>query len=123
MLCDRSAKRFAQDDDFVGELAIHLVGYASCTKDLKCTGSQDDDFVEVLKKKHPKQLALLGRNPGLHAPSTSPVGTTGKLIGSGILNRGNIFRWKGSGDASRKLPVVPAGLVVLRISTQDCVLG
>jgi hypothetical protein len=25
----------SQDDDFVGELAIHLVGYAACTKDLK----------------------------------------------------------------------------------------
>ena len=32
---DTSVRRFAQDDDFVGELAIQLVGYAASTKDLK----------------------------------------------------------------------------------------
>src|SRR5271155_5290532 len=31
-ICDRSAKRFAQDDDFVGGLEIQLVGYAEKTK-------------------------------------------------------------------------------------------
>jgi hypothetical protein len=36
----RSAKRFAQDDDFVGELAIQLVGYAGARKIEKVTGSR-----------------------------------------------------------------------------------
>jgi hypothetical protein len=31
-VCDRSAKRFAQDDGFVGGLEIQLVGYAESTK-------------------------------------------------------------------------------------------
>jgi hypothetical protein len=31
-VCDRSAKRFAQDDGFVGGLEIQLVGYAENTK-------------------------------------------------------------------------------------------
>jgi hypothetical protein len=31
-VCDRSAMRFAQDDDFVGGLETQLVGYAENTK-------------------------------------------------------------------------------------------
>ena len=34
-VCDRSAKRFAQDDGFVGKLGIQLVGYAETGKDRK----------------------------------------------------------------------------------------
>jgi hypothetical protein len=48
LFCERSAKRFAQDDGFVAELEIQLVGYAG-KKVKKVTGSQDDDLVWVLK--------------------------------------------------------------------------
>jgi hypothetical protein len=43
-VCDRSAKRFAQDDGFVGGLKIQLLG---CRKQKieKVAGSQDDGFV------------------------------------------------------------------------------
>ena len=46
LLCDRSAKRFAQDDDFVGELAIQLVGDAA--GDLWSDG--DWNFAEVANR-------------------------------------------------------------------------
>jgi hypothetical protein len=49
LLCDRSAKRCAQDDEFVRGLEIQLVGI--CRKHVKIekvTGSQDDDFVGEL---------------------------------------------------------------------------
>jgi hypothetical protein len=46
IVCDRSAKRFAQDDGFVGGLKIQLIGISI----EKVTGSQDDVFVGVLKK-------------------------------------------------------------------------
>jgi hypothetical protein len=39
---DRSAKRFAQDDDFVWGLAIQMLGPARSTKDLKSHSLQDD---------------------------------------------------------------------------------
>jgi hypothetical protein len=42
MLCDRSARRFAQDDDFVEGTEKHLVGYEKREKIEKVTGSQDD---------------------------------------------------------------------------------
>ena len=42
-VCDRSAKRFAQDDGFVGELGIQLVGYRKHEKIEKVTGSRDDN--------------------------------------------------------------------------------
>jgi hypothetical protein len=60
LLCDRSAKRFAQDDDFVGELEIKLIGYPEKHKRIeKVRGSQDDDFVGVLKKNIPNKFALM----------------------------------------------------------------
>jgi hypothetical protein len=50
LLCDRSAKRFAQDDGFVWGLEMQLVGCRKHEKIEKVTGSQDDVFVEILKK-------------------------------------------------------------------------
>ena len=41
-VCDRSAKRFAQDDDFVWGLAKQLVGYAETRKIEKVTGSLNE---------------------------------------------------------------------------------
>jgi hypothetical protein len=48
--CDRSARRFAQDDGFEEGVEKHLVGCKKYEKFEKVTGSQDDDFVGVLKK-------------------------------------------------------------------------
>jgi hypothetical protein len=43
-----------------------LVGYAEKHENAEeVTGSQDDDFVEVLKKNIPHKLALMGLCPGL----------------------------------------------------------
>jgi hypothetical protein len=64
-----------------------------------------------------------GRSPGLASAIEKSVGTTEKVIGSGILNRGTFLDGSALRIASRLLPVVPTGLFVLRISTQDCVLG
>jgi hypothetical protein len=41
-VCDRSAKRFAQDDGFFGGLEIQLVGCRKHLKIEKVTGSRDD---------------------------------------------------------------------------------
>ena len=49
-VCDRSAKRFAQDDGFVGGLETADWICRKHEKIEKVTGSQDDDFVGVLKK-------------------------------------------------------------------------
>ena len=54
LLCDRSAKRFAQDDGFVEEVENIWLGVQKHRKIEKVTGSQDDDFVGGLKEKHPK---------------------------------------------------------------------
>jgi hypothetical protein len=43
-------RRSAQDDGFVRGLEIQLVGCRKHEKIEKVTGSQDDDFVGVLKK-------------------------------------------------------------------------
>jgi hypothetical protein len=58
-------RRCAQDDGFVGGLEIQLIGYPENTRIEKVTGSQDDVFLEVLKKKIPNKLALMGLRPGL----------------------------------------------------------
>jgi hypothetical protein len=48
-VCDRSAKRFAQDDGFVGGLEIQLVGYAEKHEKIeRVTGSQDGPFGNAL---------------------------------------------------------------------------
>jgi hypothetical protein len=47
VLCDRSARRFAQDDAFLEGTEKYLVGCRKREKIEKVTGSQDDDFVGV----------------------------------------------------------------------------
>ena len=42
LLCDRSARRFAQDDGFAEGTEEHLVAYEKREKIEKVTGSQDD---------------------------------------------------------------------------------
>src|ERR1700722_15186314 len=42
LLCDRSARRFAQDDDFVEGTEKHLVGCKKRERTEKVTGSRDD---------------------------------------------------------------------------------
>ena len=62
-LCDRSARRFAQDDGFVrGSRNIRLV-VRKTRKVEKVTGSRDDVFVGVSKKNIRNKLALRGRSP------------------------------------------------------------
>src|SRR6266702_4965199 len=43
--------------------------------------AQDDDFVGGLKKNTPNRLTLVGRSPGLRARLKSTAGTTGNLRG------------------------------------------
>src|SRR5580704_11261444 len=45
-VCDRSAKRFAQDDGFVGGLECSWLGMLKHEKIEKVTGSRDDNSVE-----------------------------------------------------------------------------
>jgi hypothetical protein len=63
-VCDRPAKRFAQDDG-CAEGLTHI--WRICRKHEKIekvTGSQDDDFVGGLKKNIQNKLALMGVSPG-----------------------------------------------------------
>jgi hypothetical protein len=46
LVCNRPARRFAQDDGFVVEVGSIWVGCAKQGKIKKVTTSQDDDFVE-----------------------------------------------------------------------------
>jgi hypothetical protein len=65
-VCDRSAKRFAQDDGFVEvSRASNTAGWF-CRKHEKIekvTGSQNDGFVGVFTKNILNELALMGEGP------------------------------------------------------------
>ena len=52
---------------------MQLVGYAGARKIEKVTASQDDDFLGVLKKKHPKQVSACGARPGYVLVFTHPL--------------------------------------------------
>jgi hypothetical protein len=60
---------------------------------------------------------------GWQAPLKSPVGTTEKRLLDREFSITERFYKEALGIAARKPPVVPTGLFVLRIFTQDCVLG
>jgi hypothetical protein len=53
-VCDRSAKRFAQDDGFVGGLEIQLVGNAENTKRSKKSQALRMTALWEFGRKHPK---------------------------------------------------------------------
>jgi hypothetical protein len=50
LICDGSARRFAQDDAFMEGMENHLVDSKKHGKIKKVTSSQDDAFLEGLKK-------------------------------------------------------------------------
>jgi hypothetical protein len=59
---DRSAKRFAQDDGFVGGLEIQLVGYAENTKRSKKSQALRMTILwEFSRKNIQNKLALMGK--------------------------------------------------------------
>ena len=51
MLCDKSARRFAQDDAFLAGTEKHLVGNKKRERTGKVTGSQDDASLEGTEKR------------------------------------------------------------------------
>jgi hypothetical protein len=61
-VCDRSAKRFAQDDGFVANLEIAGLGMLKHGKLKKVTGSQDDGFVGGLERQLVGYALLLAEN-------------------------------------------------------------
>jgi hypothetical protein len=70
MLCDRPARRFAQDDAFLEGTEKHLVGCKKREKIEKVTGSQDDGFVGVVRKNNLKQVKAYWTGiPGYTQPS------------------------------------------------------
>jgi hypothetical protein len=59
-----------------GVLRLRATSALSRDKSVR-RSAQDDDFVGVLKKNIPNILALMGRSPGRNSKDESPVGTTG----------------------------------------------
>ena len=85
-VCDRSAKRFAQDDGFVGGLKYSWLDMQKTRKIEKVTGSQDDVFVVSLKKNIPNKVALMGLRPGLSSavPSGLWQQASRRLLGRSV---------------------------------------